>query len=93
MCGAANNQLATPDVEYTMGDHSIVWVPDYVANSGGLIQVASEIDQLSREQTVARVDQIGDLVTLVLSRAALSGEPAGRAALDIARQRLAGSAQ
>lgn len=38
VCGAANNQLATPQVEYALGDRSIVWVPDYVANSGGLIQ-------------------------------------------------------
>lgn len=53
--------------------------------------MAGEIDQLSRAQTVVQVDRIVDVVTAVLSRAAALGVPAGRAALEMARQRLAGS--
>ncbi|MFI5429543.1 Glu/Leu/Phe/Val dehydrogenase dimerization domain-containing protein [Aeromicrobium sp. UC242_57] len=40
VCGAANNQLADGTVAQLLKDKSILWVPDYMANAGGLIQVA-----------------------------------------------------
>ncbi len=42
VCGAANNQLAEPQVGPALAERGVLYVPDYVANAGGLIQVADE---------------------------------------------------
>ncbi len=42
VCGAANNQLAHPGVEKALADRGVLYTPDYVANAGGLVQVADE---------------------------------------------------
>ncbi|MGJ8564839.1 MAG: Leu/Phe/Val dehydrogenase [Alphaproteobacteria bacterium] len=41
--GAANNQLATPDMGQALMDRGIVYCPDYVLNGGGIINVAAEL--------------------------------------------------
>ncbi len=91
ICGAANNQLATTDVEHLLYERGIVWVPDFVANSGGLIQVAGEIDNRTREHVIEQVNGIGDVVATILARAQSSGALAGAAALSLARARLTGA--
>ncbi|MGH3657962.1 MAG: Glu/Leu/Phe/Val family dehydrogenase, partial [Micromonosporaceae bacterium] len=44
VCGAANNQLAHPGIEKVLQDRGVLYAPDYVVNSGGVIQVADEIE-------------------------------------------------
>lgn len=41
--GAANNQLATPDMGKALMDRGILYCPDYVLNGGGIINVAAEL--------------------------------------------------
>ncbi len=41
--GAANNQLATPDIGQTLFERGVLYAPDYVVNGGGIINVASEL--------------------------------------------------
>lgn len=95
VCGAANNQLLTDDVEDLLVARGITWVPDYVANAGGLIQVASEldpdVDHRSVEHVRAEVAALEQRVELVLDNAARAGVTAGRAAEAIADARLAGA--
>lgn len=67
ICGAANNQLATPDAAAALLANGILYLPDYVVNCGGIINVAAEIlhiaerdswveDRLSSMQvTIARI--------------------------------------
>ena len=43
VCGAANNQLAHHGIEKLLADRGILYAPDYVVNSGGVIQVADEL--------------------------------------------------
>jgi leucine dehydrogenase len=43
ICGAANNQLATPGDADRLHARGILYLPDYVANGGGIINVAAEI--------------------------------------------------
>jgi leucine dehydrogenase len=43
ICGSANNQLESPKEGITLFNRSVVYVPDYVANSGGLINVVAEL--------------------------------------------------
>jgi leucine dehydrogenase len=43
ICGAANNQLATPEDAERLRARGILYLPDYVANGGGIISVSAEI--------------------------------------------------
>lgn len=44
--GSANNQLATPEDADRLHARSILYLPDYVANGGGIINAATEILQI-----------------------------------------------
>lgn len=41
--GAANNQLATPEIGQALFERGVLYAPDYVVNGGGIINVASEL--------------------------------------------------
>ena len=43
--GAANNQLDSPDTGEWLLKNNIVYSPDYLVNSGGVIAIASEINK------------------------------------------------
>ena len=47
VCGAANNQLAHPAVARALAARGILYAPDFVVNSGGVIQVADELTGFS----------------------------------------------
>ncbi len=46
VAGGANNQLATPADGDALQKRGILYAPDYVANAGGIINVATEILQI-----------------------------------------------
>ena len=54
VCGGANNQLAHPGIEKALEDRGIIYAPDYCVNSGGLIQVADELEGFSFERAKQR---------------------------------------
>jgi valine dehydrogenase (NAD+) len=58
VCGGANNQLAHPGVEKVLADHGILYVPDFVVNSGGVIQVADEVRGFSFDRARAKAATI-----------------------------------
>ena len=43
VAGGANNQLATPEDAKALHGRSILYAPDFIANGGGIINVATEI--------------------------------------------------
>lgn len=88
VCGAANNQLAHDGIEQLLHDRGITWVPDYVANGGGLIQIAGEIAQATSDESTTRVVGIGDTVREILVRGRQLDVLAGQAARDIVRERM-----
>lgn len=88
VCGAANNQLARPEVELHLRSRGIAWVPDYVANSGGLIQLAGELEGKSAAEVTPRVERIFETVEEVLSLAATEDIGAGEAANRVAESRI-----
>lgn len=47
VAGGANNQLATPQDATALHDRGILYAPDFVANGGGIINVATEILEIS----------------------------------------------
>ena len=73
VCGAANNQLATPDVAALLLDRGIAYAPDYVVNAGGIINVSAEYLGEDERDVAVRVAGIGPRVGALLERAAREG--------------------
>jgi valine dehydrogenase (NAD+) len=88
VCGGANNQLAHPGVEKALGERGIVYAPDYVVNSGGVIQVADEVHGFSFERAHARATGIYATTRRVLELAAAEGVPPVVAADRLAEERI-----
>jgi valine dehydrogenase (NAD+) len=89
ICGGANNQLAHPGVEKVLADHGVVYAPDYLVNSGGVIQVADELSGFSFERAKARAEQIFTTTRQILTDAERDGVPPAVAADRLAERRIA----
>ncbi len=91
VCGAANNQLARPGVDELLATANILYAPDYVVNSGGVIQVADEIDQggFVFERAKKRATGIYDTTRRILEMSASDGVTPAVAADRIAERRMA----
>ena len=88
VCGAANNQLAHPGVEKALEERGILYAPDYCVNSGGLIQVADELEGFSFERAKARAGGIFETTREVFALAASDGVPPAIAADRLAERRM-----
>jgi valine dehydrogenase (NAD+) len=88
VCGAANNQLAHPGVEKALEERGILYAPDYCVNSGGLIQVADELEGFSFERAEQRATGIFDTTRRVFELAAADGVPPAIAADRLAERRM-----
>lgn len=60
--GAANNQLASDAVADDLAQLGIGYVPDFVANAGGLISVSDELAGWDAERVTERVDALEGVV-------------------------------
>ena len=89
VAGAANNQLASEAVADLLAQRRILWAPDFVANAGGLINIAEEQHEYSPAAARRRVRQISDTLHRIFDEAEASRTTPLTAALEIARQRLA----
>jgi leucine dehydrogenase len=94
IAGAANNQLTDETVATQLADHGILWVPDFVANAGGVVNISVELEpegyDTARAET--RVRAVGDTVRTVLDHAEATGTTPLAAAAEIARRRVAEAA-
>jgi valine dehydrogenase (NAD+) len=88
ICGAANNQLAHPGVEKQVEERGILYAPDYCVNSGGVIQVADELEGFSFERAQQRAAGIFDTTRKVLELAAADGVTTAAAADRLAERRM-----
>jgi valine dehydrogenase (NAD+) len=88
VCGGANNQLAHPGVEKQLADRGILYAPDYVVNSGGVIQVADEIGGFNMERARAKAAQIFDTTLKIFTMASEEGVPPAAAADRLAERRM-----
>ena len=90
VCGAANNQLAHLGVEKSLEERGILYAPDYCVNSGGLIQVADELDPagFSFERAQQRAAGIFDTTYSVFELARTDGVPPAIAADRLAERRM-----
>lgn len=91
VCGAANNQLAAPEVGDMLRDRGIAYAPDYVVNAGGIISVSAEYLGEDESDVEARVGQIAPRVAALLDRAAREGRSPAAVADEMAEEVIAGA--
>jgi valine dehydrogenase (NAD+) len=89
VCGGANNQLAHPGIEKVLQDRSILYAPDYVVNSGGVIQVADEILGFNMDRARSKASHIYDTTQRIFRLATEEGVPPSVAADRLAERRMA----
>ena len=91
VAGAANNQLASEALAGALLARGILWVPDYVANAGGIINIAVELedDGYDTGRARERVLAVGDTLRSVLDLAEAERTTPLAAAQALARTRLA----
>jgi leucine dehydrogenase len=86
VAGAANNQLQRPEHADALAELGILYAPDFVINSGGVMNVADELIGYDRERAMKKVEGIYRTLREVFRRARLDGitpaEAAGRLAED-----------
>jgi leucine dehydrogenase len=86
--GAANNVLADVGLADQLVERSIVHVPDFVANAGGLIACEAEI-RGDDTGLADRVEHIGITTSEILQRARLERRDSVAVAIGLARSRIA----
>lgn len=89
IAGSANNQLREArhgDMVYEKG---IVYAPDYVINSAGVINVADELNGYNRERALKKVDKIYDSLTKIFEISRRDHIPSYIAADKMAEERIA----
>jgi leucine dehydrogenase len=85
VAGSANNQLTQDRVAGLLAARGIGYVPDFVANAGGLISVANELTGWRADVVADQVDRIGGIVADLIDDATTHG----RTLLEAARARAA----
>ncbi len=90
VAGAANNQLADEAVAELLHTRGILWAPDYVANAGGIINIAVELEPEGYDPRRARtrVRGIADTLRRVFADARAIDATPLTAANELARRNL-----
>ena len=86
--GAANNQLASAQVAESLAAAGILYVPDFLANAGGIINIAEEDNGYDHARALKAVGQIRDTTIGVLERAETRGITPLAAAEELVAMRL-----
>jgi leucine dehydrogenase len=91
IAGAANNQLAEPRHGDMLEERGILYVPDYIINSGGVINIIDDISgrEYNRENALKNTAKIYDTCKKVFEIAKRDGIPTYKAADRMAEERIA----
>ena len=87
--GAANNQLSSPEVADALHSESITYIPDFLANAGGVINIAHEHLGYEIEKARAHVQEIYTTTRTILGRSEEQQITPLRAAMALAEERIA----
>jgi leucine dehydrogenase len=91
IAGAANNQLAAEVIAERLRARGILWAPDFVANAGGIINIAVELEPegYAPERAEERVRAVGGTLRTIFEDADAAGATPLAAAMALAARRLA----
>lgn len=88
IAGAANNQLQTEAHGRALAERGIVYAPDYVINSGGLMNVYQELKGYNRERAFRVTQGILHNTRRIFDLAESQGIPTSEAANQLAVRRM-----
>ncbi len=88
IAGSANNQLAEERHGDMLEEKGILYVPDYVINSGGVINVYEELQGYDRDRAMARASAIYNNVAIIFDIAKRDNIPTYKAADRMAEERI-----
>ncbi len=89
VAGSANNQLAEPRHGDMLTEKGILYIPDFVINSGGVINVYEEIKGYDKERALNRASTIYDSVKRIIEISKRDNIPTYQAADRMAEERMA----
>lgn len=76
ICGSANNQLADQGCAARLHGRGVLYCPDFVVNSGGLINVTREVLRIADPAWIRqRLDQAAETFRQLLEQARKEGRP------------------
>lgn len=88
VCGAANNILDDPDEDAAaLQSHSVLYAPDFVANSGGLIRLAGLYLGMTEQQLDGKIEEIQGTMQQILAASTSCSTHA--AAIAFAKEKIA----
>ena len=87
IAGAANNQLATPDMGFALQQRGKLYAPDYVINAGGIIDIYCELNGFDHDRLVLQLDGIGTALTHIFETARRQDKPTHVVADELAESR------
>jgi glutamate dehydrogenase/leucine dehydrogenase len=88
VCGAANNPLASPQVAAGLAARGVLYVPDFLANCGGLIHCAAEWKRAAASEVDAHVATAMGRLDEALEESRRTGEPPAAVAERQALERI-----
>jgi leucine dehydrogenase len=88
IAGAANNQLSDDQVADLLTAGGILWAPDFVANAGGVINIAEELNSYDAGVARRRVRGIAHTLRQIFDDSESIGASPLTAAMELARRRL-----
>ncbi len=88
IAGSANNQLKEERHGKLLQERGIVYAPDFVINSGGVINVSEELQGYQRERALKKVKAIYDILLDVFQISKERNIPTSIAANEIAERRI-----
>lgn len=91
--GGANNQLARPDVGDALRRRGVLYVPDYLANAGGIVDLHYQLNAAPRRRLADHLAGLGRTLAQVIATAEADDIATSVAADRIAEARFATAAQ
>lgn len=89
IAGAANNQLANEEIHGAiLKDKGILYAPDFLINAGGVINVYSELANLTRAQVMEKTENIYNTSLEIFKFAETNNITTHQAAMSIAQKRI-----
>lgn len=88
ICGGANNQLQSDHFGDMLQRLGILYIPDYIANAGGLINVVDELNKqgYSKKRVRERVIGVGETVGKIIALSKEKKKPTNQVADELARK-------
>jgi leucine dehydrogenase len=74
IAGGSNNQLQKESLSKELYNRGIWYIPDFLINSGGLIQIVDELDKsgYNKKRVNSRVKKIGEIISQIIKKSQIS---------------------